>query len=166
MKIIQAGILVCLLVIAGLLAAIYYNQRSQLPAEAPVALEATLEDPTAINRTLTPPEAPPVEAAAEVKPSPAPVRRTSPPKAQQAKSQPAPTPPPVAAPPDREPEPVREAVVTPAPPPVVRPEPAPQPPPPPEPRVVTMPDEGKLTLKAPRPLGYDENGRGVVVWRR
>lgn len=34
------------------------------------------------------------------------------------------------------------------------------------PQVVRMPEEGKLTLRAPKPLSYDPKAVSVVVWRR
>jgi hypothetical protein len=160
MKIIQAGILACLLVIAGLLAAIFYNQRSQLPAEAPAALEATLSEPAALIEPSTPAEAPPAETVAEVKASPAPARKPSPPKAQPVKSKPAAAPLPVETPPAQEPEPVREAAVAPAPAPVVKPEPAPPPPPPPEPRVVTIPAGTEIRVRTIQTLSSDRNSAG------
>lgn len=164
MKFIQAGILVCLLVIAGLLAAIFYNQRSQLPAEAPAALEAALAEPTVALEPSTPAEAAPVPAVAEVKPSPAPVRKPSPPKARPAKSKPAAAPPPVETTPAVAPvpnaEPAPEPVVSPAPAPVVKPEPAPQPAPRPEPRVVTIPSGTEIRVRTIETLASDRNSTG------
>jgi len=155
-----------LIVIAGLLAAIYLNQRSQLPAEAPAALEPSLDRPPVTFEPAEPAQAPAVEPVAEVKPSPAPPRKPAPTTKRPTVSNPAvrprPSEPAPAAEVANDPAPPAEQAV--APPPVTAPAPAvqpePPPPPPPAPRVVTIPAGTELRIRTVQTLSSDRNSAG------
>jgi hypothetical protein len=151
MRYVQAGILVCLVLITGLLVGIYRSQQDS-PAEPPAEASTVAQaEPLA------------VEPAAEqpAKPSPLPVKRprtaAKPTRTQSAPEPSEPESAPVSARPDEMPPPVITPVV-PNEPPLT--ETAPVEPPPPQPRAVTLPQGTVLAVRLVNTLSTKRNVAG------
>jgi hypothetical protein len=168
MKYVQAGILACLMVIAGLLFGIYRGQQSSPAAPEPVASIELTEPlaPPALQPAAQPAEEP--AQAAQPKPSPLPSKRAR--QQAAAKPKPAAEPPagasqdePVsfadaldAAEPLELPPPVTEPVI-PNLPPLVE---TPQPVPPPQQRLVTVPEGTRIVVRLINTLSTNRNLAG------
>jgi hypothetical protein len=166
MKYVQAGILACLMVIAGLLFGIYHGQQTS-PAE-----QAAATGPESIALVASaPPQAPqpaeaPAAAAIEAKPSPLPSQRVKPRPA--AKPLPAPEPPAASEPaplPETEsaeaaeaamPPPVNEPVIPNLPPLVEMPQPEPLP----QQQLVTVPEGSNIVVRLVNTLSTNRNRPG------
>jgi hypothetical protein len=166
MKYVQAGILACLMVIAGLLFGIYRGQQSSHPAPDPAASIA-LAEPAPLQAAQPVPASPP-EAAADAKPSPV--------SSQRPKRQPAAQPRPAAEPPAAASEPEPAPATNPAetaepasmPPPVNEPVipnlpplvEMPQPEPPPQQQLVTVPEGSRVVVRLVNTLSTNRNRPG------
>lgn len=166
MKYVQIGILVCLMVIAGLLFGIYQGQRVTQPQPSGTEAISLEEAPPAPAPNLS--AIPAVEDPAEVaqaKPSPLPTRTTN--RRSQASRKPAAPP----EPPEPSSEPVEAEPVEPAeepeylPPPVTEPVipnlpplvETPEPVPPPQPQLVTVPEGTELYVRLINTLSTNRN---------
>lgn len=169
MKYVQIGILVCLVVIAGLLIAIYQSQGGD-PQQAEASEEAITEEAAAEEELMAEagpaaPEAPVsrLTGGAPERPSPAP-RAPEAPKAP-ARS-PAPPPEPAEPPRPRNPEPQPAAPAPPSPPsqPAGRSGDAEAPAEPREPRRVTLPRDTQLAVRLDTSLSSETNRPGDTFW--
>lgn len=162
MKYVQAGILACLIVIAGLLFGIYSGQQTSPPdeaAQAPLPIELAVA-----SQPVAQPNAEPAAAASEAKPSPLPTQRAKrrPPEARRAPEPPATDAPAESAAAEQPldaataPPPISEPVIPNLPPLVGMPQPEPLP----RQQLVTVPEGAEIVVRLVNTLSTNRNRTG------
>ena len=167
MKYVQAGILACLMVIAGLLFGIYRGQQPSVSEQGAEAAGSIAIAQAAPEQAAQPAQAPPLQAT-QAKPSPLPSRRAKRPPA--AETRPAPEPPaaasqaepapdaepPQAAEPESLPPPVSEPIIPNLPPLVAMPQLEPLP----QQQLVTVPEGAEIVIRLVNTLSTNRNRPG------